>query len=194
MTLRVVPIRDHTLLLEDSANPSTEWAIAQLCLNRDASGFEPDLFDALDEHIHPGSVFIDIGAWIGFVSIYAAQLGATVHSYEPDPAAYNPRFFRPPPGSRSVFFISDAYAQTAPAAASSTGSSMLSMLPLVLMFVVLYFIMIRPQMKRQKEHRAMIEAVAKGDEVVTSGGLLGKVEAQCQRSAITQVLPKGTIK
>ena len=109
-----------------------------------------------------------------------------------------------------MFFISDAYAQTAPAAAPSTGSSMLSMLPLVLMFVVLYFIMIRPQMKRQKEHRAMIEALAKGDEVVTSGGLLGKVtklgdiyvtlelaqgvEAQCQRSAITQVLPKGTVK
>ena len=109
-----------------------------------------------------------------------------------------------------MFFISDAYAQTAPAAAPSAGSSFLSMLPLVLMFVVLYSIMIRPQMKRQKEHRAMIEAVAKGDEVVTSGGLLGKVtkigdvfitlefgqgmEAQCQRSAVTQVLPKGTIK
>ena len=50
-----------------------------------------------------------------------------------------------------------------------------SMLPLVLMFVVLYFVMIRPQMKRQKEHRAMIEALAKGDEVVTAGGVLGKV-------------------
>ena len=109
-----------------------------------------------------------------------------------------------------MFFISDAYAQTAPAAAPSGGSSLLSMLPLVLMFVVLYFIMIRPQMKRQKEHRAMIEALAKGDEVVTSGGMLGKVtklgdvfvtlelsqgnEAQFQRSAVTQVLPKGTIK
>lgn len=109
-----------------------------------------------------------------------------------------------------MFFISNAYAQTAPAAAQSGGSSFLSLLPLVLMFVVLYFIMIRPQMKRQKEHRAMIEALAKGDEVVTAGGLLGKVtklgdtfislelangvEAQCQRSAVTQVLPKGTIK
>lgn len=109
-----------------------------------------------------------------------------------------------------MFFISDAYAQTAPAAAPTSGSSLLSMLPLVLMFVVLYFIMIRPQMKRQKEHRAMIEALAKGDEVVTSGGMLGKVtklgdvfvtlelsqgtEAQFQRSAVTQVLPKGTIK
>ncbi len=54
-------------------------------------------------------------------------------------------------------------------------SSLTSMLPLVLMFVVLYFVMIRPQMKKQKEHRAMIDALAKGDEVVTAGGFLGKV-------------------
>ncbi len=89
-------------------------------------------------------------------------------------------------------------------------SSLMSMLPLVLMFVVLYFVMIRPQMKRQKEHRLMIEALAKGDEVATAGGLLGKVsklgdiyigievaegvEVQLQRSAVVQVLPKGTIK
>ncbi len=109
-------------------------------------------------------------------------------------------------------FISSAYAQTAPAAAPEGGmqSSLLSMLPLVLMFVVLYFVMIRPQMKRQKEHRAMIDALAKGDEIVTSGGMLGKVsklgemyvsveitgnvEVQVQRSAVVQVLPKGTIK
>ena len=109
-------------------------------------------------------------------------------------------------------FISNAFAQTAPAAASGgdMGSSLMSMLPLVLMFVVLYFIMIRPQMKKQKEHRAMIDALAKGDEVVTAGGLLGKVstltdsqiglqiasgvEVQMQRSAVVQVLPKGTIK
>ena len=86
----------------------------------------------------------------------------------------------------------------------------MSMLPLVLMFVVLYFVMIRPQMKRQKEHKAMIEALAKGDEVVIGGGLLGKitklgestlsvevasgVEVQVQRGSIVQVLPKGTIK
>ncbi len=89
-------------------------------------------------------------------------------------------------------------------------SSLTSMLPLVLMFVVLYFVMIRPQMKRQKEHRSMIDALAKGDEVATAGGLLGKVsklgegymtlelapgiEVQVQRSAVVQVLPKGTIK
>jgi preprotein translocase subunit YajC len=103
--------------------------------------------------------------------------------------------------------ISTAFAQTAPAATGSTESSLLSLLPLVLMFVVLYFIMIRPQMKRQKEHKAMIEALAKG---VTAGGLLGKVsklgetyinieategvELQVQRTAVVQVLPKGTIK
>lgn len=86
----------------------------------------------------------------------------------------------------------------------------MSMLPLVLMFVVLYFVMIRPQMKKSKEHRAMIDALAKGDEVVTAGGMLGKVsklgdsyvnlevangvELQIQRSAVVQVLPKGSIK
>ena len=89
-------------------------------------------------------------------------------------------------------------------------SSITGMLPLVLMFVVLYFVMIRPQMKRQKEHRAMVEALAKGDEVATAGGLLGRVvdldeqflfveiatgtKVQIQRSAVVQVLPKGTVK
>ena len=89
-------------------------------------------------------------------------------------------------------------------------SSLGSMLPLVLMFVVLYFVMIRPQMKRQKEHRAMLDALAKGDEVATSGGIVGKVtklgdsmlgvevangvEVQVQRHAVVQVLPKGTVK
>ncbi|MEO8298242.1 MAG: preprotein translocase subunit YajC [Burkholderiales bacterium] len=107
--------------------------------------------------------------------------------------------------------ISSAYAQApAAAAASSTGSSLMGMLPLVLMFVVLYFIMIRPQMKRQKEQKAMIEAVGKGDEVVIGGGLLGKitkvgdtfltveiangVEVQCQKASVVTVLPKGTVK
>ncbi len=109
-------------------------------------------------------------------------------------------------------FISQAFAQTAPAApaASDPMSQVMSFLPLVLMFVVLYFIMIRPQMKRQKEHKAMIDALAKGDEVATAGGLIGRVskmgesylhieiangtEIQLQRSAIVQVLPKGTFK
>lgn len=108
-------------------------------------------------------------------------------------------------------FISSAIAQTAPAAAGGDmQSSLMSMLPLVLMFVVLYFVMIRPQMRKQKEHKAMIDALAKGDEVVTVGGVLGKVskmgdsfvglevasgvEIQVQRSAVVQVLPKGSIK
>ncbi len=110
-------------------------------------------------------------------------------------------------------FFSSAFAQTAPAAAAGGTdmmSSLTSMLPLVLMFGVLYFVMIRPQMKRQKEQRAMIDALAKGDEVATSGGFLGKitklgdsylsveiasgVEIQVQRSAVVQVLPKGTVK
>jgi preprotein translocase subunit YajC len=108
-------------------------------------------------------------------------------------------------------FISEAFAQAAPAAGSdSMFGGLGSMLPLVLMFVVLYFVMIRPQMKRQKEAKAMIDALAKGDEVVTSGGMLGKiskmgesfislevaggVEIQVQRSAVVQVMPKGTVK
>ena len=108
-------------------------------------------------------------------------------------------------------FISSAYAQTAPAAAQGgLESSLMSLLPLILMFVVLYFIMIRPQMKRQKEHKAMVDALAKGDEVVTAGGLYGKisrvgesnlhievaegVEVMIQRGSVTQVLPKGSIK
>jgi len=109
-------------------------------------------------------------------------------------------------------FISSAFAQTAPAAAAGGDiqSSLMSMLPLLLMFVVLYFVMIRPQMKKQKEHKAMVDALAKGDEIITAGGFLGKVsklgdsflsievangvEIQMQRSAVVQVLPKGTIK
>lgn len=109
-----------------------------------------------------------------------------------------------------LVFISSAYAQTAAAGGGDLMSQLSSMLPLVLMFVALYFIMIRPQMKRQKEHRAMVEALAKGDEVVTAGGVLGRVvdldeqylhvevasgvRLQVQRPAVTQVLPKGTMK
>ncbi|CBJ50158.1 Sec translocon accessory complex subunit YajC [Ralstonia syzygii] len=86
----------------------------------------------------------------------------------------------------------------------------MSFLPIILMFVVLWFIMIRPQMKRQKETKTMLEALAKGDEVVTAGGILGKVtkvadqyvtvevapntEVTVQKNAVTTVLPKGTLK
>ena len=85
-----------------------------------------------------------------------------------------------------------------------------SFLPIILMFVVLYFLMIRPQMKRQKEQKAMMDALAKGDEVVTSGGMLGRItkvadgyitievsegtEVIVQKGAVTTLLPKGTIK
>ena len=133
------------------------------------------------------------------------------------PAAGESSFSSFPDGPRGRgadnVFISSAFAQTAPAASATGGgmmSSLTGMLPLVLMFVVLYFIMIRPQMKKQKEHRLMIEAVAKGDEIATAGGLIGRitklsegsvsmevapgVEVQLQRSAIAQVLPKGTLK
>ena len=110
-------------------------------------------------------------------------------------------------------FISEAFAQAAPAATGGGDSpfgSIGGMLPILLMFVVLYFVMIRPQMKRTKETKAMIDALAKGDEVVIAGGVIGKiakmgdsylyvevangVELQVQRGSVVQVLPKGTFK
>ncbi|MGH8728861.1 MAG: preprotein translocase subunit YajC [Burkholderiales bacterium] len=103
--------------------------------------------------------------------------------------------------------ISQAYAQAAPA---SGGMDIVSLLPIILMFVLLYFLLIRPQTKRAKEHRTMLENLQKGDEVVTAGGALGRitrigdqyvsleiannVEIQVQKPAIQSVLPKGTIK
>jgi preprotein translocase subunit YajC len=103
--------------------------------------------------------------------------------------------------------IGEAWAQGAGAPA---GGGMESMLLIVVMFVVLYFLMIRPQMKRAKEHKSMIEALQKGDEVVAGGGVLGRiskinenyitleiapnVEIQMQRPSVQLVLPKGTIK
>ncbi len=105
--------------------------------------------------------------------------------------------------------ISLAHAQTAGAAADPTGGFM-QLLPMILMFVVLWFLMIRPQMKKAKEHKALIEALQKGDEVVTQGGMVGKItkvgeayvtleiaqgtEVVVQKPAIGIVLPKGTLK
>ena len=102
-------------------------------------------------------------------------------------------------------WISNAFAQASAAGADS--NNLMSFLPLILMFAVLYFIMIRPQMRRQKETKAMLEALTVGDEVVTVGGIVGKVsalkdqfvtveiaagtEVQMQKAAITTVLPKG---
>ena len=116
-------------------------------------------------------------------------------------------------GSRSASAQARAGSGGVPISAAAGGgaeSTLLSLLPLVLMFVVLYFIMIRPQMKRQKEHKAMLDALAKGDEVVVGGGVIGRisklgdslvhvevaegVEIQVQRPSIVQVLPKGTFK
>lgn len=104
--------------------------------------------------------------------------------------------------------ISNAYAQTA--AAAGPMDSVMQFLPIILMFVVLYFLMIRPQMKKAKEHKSLIEALGKGDEVITSGGIAGRitkvsddfvtvavaenVEIQMQKPAIAVVLPKGTLK
>ncbi len=106
-------------------------------------------------------------------------------------------------------FISPAYAQAASGAADPTGGLM-GLLPIILMFVVLWFLMIRPQMKKAKEHKALIDALTKGDEVVTQGGVAGRivrigdnfvtvelapnVEVAVQRQAIANVLPKGTLK
>lgn len=113
------------------------------------------------------------------------------------------------PMERNVF-ISNAYAQTAPAAMEGGLASLSSFLPIILMFAVLYFLMIRPQMKRQKEQKAMMDALTKGDEVITAGGMLGKVtkvtdtyvslevangtEIVVQKAAVSTLLPKGTIK
>lgn len=106
-------------------------------------------------------------------------------------------------------FISNAYAQSA-GDALGLGGNLTSFLPLILMFVAMYFLMIRPQQKRAKEQKAMMDALAKGDEVVTAGGMLGKVakvtdayvtlevssgnEIVVQKQSVTVLLPKGTLK
>ena len=103
--------------------------------------------------------------------------------------------------------ISNAYAQTA---AGGPMESAMQFLPIILMFVVLYFLMIRPQQKKAKEHKALLEALGKGDEVVTASGMVGRitkvsddfvtieiaanVEIQMQKPSIAVVLPKGTLK
>lgn len=104
------------------------------------------------------------------------------------------------------FFISSAWA----AAPAEQPDPIMSFLPLILIFVVFYFLLIRPQQKRAKEHKEMVAALAKGDEVVTNGGLLGKitevgdnfirvqvsdgVEVKVQRQAVSSLMPKGTMK
>jgi len=110
--------------------------------------------------------------------------------------------------SISELFISNAYAEGA--AAAPQGGGFLEFLPLIALLAVFYFLILRPQQKRAKEHKALMEALQKGDEVVTVGGVLGKVTKvgeenvaievadnvvmQVQKMAIQNVLPKGTIK
>jgi preprotein translocase subunit YajC len=106
------------------------------------------------------------------------------------------------------FFISDAMAQGA--GGSSGGFDFTAILPLIIMFAIFYFLLIRPQQKKAKEQKSMVEALKKGDEIITNGGLLAKitdvsdnfltcqiaenVEIKVQSHAVTTVLPKGTIK
>jgi preprotein translocase subunit YajC len=104
-------------------------------------------------------------------------------------------------------FISPAYAQ---ATGSMPGGELMTFLPMIGIFVVFYFLLIRPQQKRAKEAKMMLEALQKGDEVITAGGIVGKIsklaeqyatieiapntEITVQRAAVSQLLPKGTIK
>lgn len=106
------------------------------------------------------------------------------------------------------FFISPAWAQEGQAAGQP--DPLMSFLPLILIFVVFWFLLIRPQQKKVKEHKAMVEALGRGDEVVTNGGVLGKitevgdnfvtlriadnVEIKIQRHAVASLMPKGTFK
>jgi preprotein translocase subunit YajC len=110
--------------------------------------------------------------------------------------------------------ITPAHAQTAQGAAQDPTGGLMGLLPLILMFIVLWFLMIRPQMKKAKEHQKLISELAKGDEVVTQGGIVGKiakvgenyvalevatlkeapVEVQVQKQAVVALLPKGTLK
>ena len=110
----------------------------------------------------------------------------------------------------SFSLISQAHAAAAPAAAAAPGNPFLTFLPLLILFGVFYFMLIRPQQKKAKEARAMLDSLEKGNEIVTSGGIVGKitkltdqyavvevangVEMTVQRGAISQLLPKGTIK
>ena len=106
-----------------------------------------------------------------------------------------------------TYLIGNAWAQSSP---PDQGAGLLGFLPLVILFLVFYLFLIRPQMKRQKEHSRMVSGLNKGDEVVTNGGLLGKItevgdnfvslevannfEVKIQKHAVSQVMPKGTVK
>lgn len=113
-----------------------------------------------------------------------------------------------------MFFISDAMAQTAGGAASTVEAMIYQIGPILLIFVVFWFFLIRPQQKRQKEHLKMCQDLAKGDEILTIGGIAGRIVSledayiviqiataadtpvtiTIQRGSVQTVLPKGTIK
>ncbi len=104
------------------------------------------------------------------------------------------------------FFISDAWAQDG----AGASSGFVSLIPLILIFVIFYFLLLRPQIKRAKEHRKMVGSLAKGDEIVTNGGLLGRITrldeefvsveiadgvvVRVQRTAVSSMVPKGTLR
>lgn len=109
------------------------------------------------------------------------------------------------------FLISDAIADTAGAASQSTAGSLMSILPMIILLIAfMYFMVIRPQSKRAKEHKNLIENLQRGDEVITVGGVLGKIEkitddfiivsiakdtdVTVQKNAISNIVPRGTIK
>lgn len=106
--------------------------------------------------------------------------------------------------------VADAHAADPAPAGAAQGGGLMTFLPLIIIFVIFYFLLIRPQSKRAKEHRDMVAKLAKGDEVITNGGMLGRiadlddnyltveiasgVAVKLQRQAVLQVLPKGTLK
>jgi preprotein translocase subunit YajC len=145
---------------------------------------------------------------LGFCDVHAVRLQARrgiIRDLFDRPAAMPAAVL---PGDTMDFFIANAQAQAA--APGAAANPLISFLPLIVLFGIFYFMLIRPQMKRAKEARTMIAALAKGDEVLTNGGLLGRIEdiadqfvvleiapnvsVKLQKQAISAVLPKGTLK
>ena len=109
-----------------------------------------------------------------------------------------------------MFWITNAYALGAGQQAGQDGNLLTGLAPFAIIFIVFYFLLIRPQQKKAKEHKALVEALAKGDEVITSSGIAGRiakvtddfvtvtiaenVDIQMQKVAVAVVLPKGTLK
>lgn len=108
------------------------------------------------------------------------------------------------------FLIPNAYAEASGGAAAQSGGGIDFLILIAIMFAVMYFMIIRPQSTRAKEHKRLVEALSKGDEVVTNGGMVGRVtavgdnlvqievaegvEVKLQKQAVSSILPKGTLK